>query len=66
VGVGKTMLAQCSGSAAVRAGHSVVFTRADALFKELLQARADTRSTRPSAGSLRPSFWYSTTSVSND
>src|SRR6266536_3663037 len=41
VGVGKTMLAQCLGSAAVRAGHSVVFTRADALFKELLQARAD-------------------------
>ena len=35
------MLAQCLGSAAVRAGHSVVFTRADALFKELLQARAD-------------------------
>jgi DNA replication protein DnaC len=41
VGVGKTMLAECLGSAAVRAGHSVVFTRADALFKELLQARAD-------------------------
>jgi DNA replication protein DnaC len=41
VGVGKTMLAQCLGSAAVRAGHSVVFTRADALFRELLQARAD-------------------------
>src|SRR5579864_961914 len=37
----KTMLAQCLGSAAVRAGHSVVFTRVDALFKELLQACAD-------------------------
>ena len=35
------MLAQCLGTAAVRAGHSVVFTRADALFQELLQARAD-------------------------
>jgi len=35
------MLAQCLCSAAVRAGHSVLLTRADALFKELLQARAD-------------------------
>jgi DNA replication protein DnaC len=41
VGVGKTMLAQCLGAAAVRAGHSVAFTRADALLKELFQARAD-------------------------
>jgi DNA replication protein DnaC len=41
VGVGKTLLAQCLGSAAVRAGHSVLFTRADALLKELGQARAD-------------------------
>jgi len=41
VGVGKTMLAQCLGAAAVRAGHSVVFIRADALLKELHQARAD-------------------------
>ncbi|HEY3059877.1 MAG TPA: IS21-like element helper ATPase IstB [Chloroflexota bacterium] len=41
VGVGKTMLAQCLGAAAVRAGHSVVLTRADALLKELHQARAD-------------------------
>src|SRR5712692_454890 len=31
VGVGKTLLAQCMGTAAVRAGHSVLFTRADAL-----------------------------------
>ena len=31
VGVGKPLLAQCLGSAAVRAGHSVVFIRADAL-----------------------------------
>jgi DNA replication protein DnaC len=41
VGVGKTMLAHCLGSACVRAGHSVVFIRADALLTELAQARAD-------------------------
>jgi len=41
VGVGKTMLAQCLGTAAVRAGRSVRFMRADALLKELGQARAD-------------------------
>lgn len=41
VGVGKTFLAQALGAAAVRAGHSVVFIRADALLKELNQARAD-------------------------
>jgi DNA replication protein DnaC len=41
VGVGKTMLAQCLGTASVRAGHSVLFTRADALLKDLGQARAD-------------------------
>ena len=41
VGVGKTLLAQCLGSTSVRAGHSVVFIRADALLAELGQARAD-------------------------
>lgn len=41
VGVGKTFLAQALGTAAVRAGHSVVFIRADNLFRELNQARAD-------------------------
>ena len=41
VGVGKSFLVQALGAAAVRAGHSVVFTRADALLKELSQARAD-------------------------
>jgi DNA replication protein DnaC len=40
VGVGKSFLVQALG-AAVRAGHSVAFTRADALLKELSQARAD-------------------------
>jgi DNA replication protein DnaC len=41
VGVGKTFLAQTLGATARRAGHSVVFTRADALLKEFNQARAD-------------------------
>ena len=41
VGVGKTLLAQCWGSASVRAGHAVLFIRADALLAELGQARAD-------------------------
>src|SRR5438094_2096911 len=41
VGVGKTFLAQALGAAAVRAGHSVLFTRADSLLRELGQARAD-------------------------
>jgi DNA replication protein DnaC len=41
VGVGKTMLAQCLGSTAVRAGHSVLFVRADTLLADLVQARAD-------------------------
>jgi DNA replication protein DnaC len=36
----QAILAQCLGSTAVRASHSMVFSRADALFKELLQARA--------------------------
>ncbi len=41
VGVGKTFLAQALGAAAVRAGHSALFIRTDALLKELNQARAD-------------------------
>ena len=41
VGVGKTFLAQALGVAAVRSGHSALFTRADALFKDLAQARVD-------------------------
>jgi DNA replication protein DnaC len=41
VGVGKTFLAQALGVAAVRAGHPVLFTRADAFFKDLAQARVD-------------------------
>jgi len=41
VGVGKTFLAQALGSAATRAGHAVLFRRADVLLRELSQARAD-------------------------
>ncbi len=41
VGVGKTLLAQCLGTASVRAGKRVLFVRADALLRELGQARAD-------------------------
>ena len=41
VGVGKTFLVQALGAAAVRSSHSVVFTRADALLKDLSHARAD-------------------------
>ena len=41
VGVGKSFLAQALGYAAVRAGYSVRFTRADAFFKELAQSRVD-------------------------
>jgi len=41
VGVGKTFLASALGHAACRASYQVLFLRADALFKELRQARAD-------------------------
>jgi DNA replication protein DnaC len=41
VGVGKSFLAQALGFAAVRAGHSVRFSRADAFFKTLAQSRVD-------------------------
>jgi len=41
VGVGKSFLAQALGYAAVRAGHSVRFIRADAFFRTLAQSRID-------------------------
>jgi len=41
VGVGKTLLACCLGHTACRAGHKVLFLRADQMFKELRQAQAD-------------------------
>ena len=41
VGVGKSFLAQALGYAAVRAGYSVRFIRADAFFRTLAQSRID-------------------------
>src|SRR6266705_1487461 len=41
VGVAKTFVVQALGTAAVRAGKSVLFLRADELLRELGQARAD-------------------------
>ena len=41
VGVGKSFLSQSLGYAAVRAGHSVRFIRADAFFRTLSQSRVD-------------------------
>jgi len=41
VGVGKTLLACCLGHAACRAGHGVLFLRADQMLRELHQAQAD-------------------------
>jgi len=41
VGVGKSFLGQSLGYAAVRTGHSVRFTRADAFFRALAQSRVD-------------------------
>lgn len=41
VGVGKSFLAQALDYAAVRAGHSVRFSRADAFFRTLAQSRID-------------------------
>jgi len=41
VGVGKSFLAQALGYAAVRAGYSVRFIRADAFFRTLAQSRVD-------------------------
>jgi len=41
VGVGKTFLASALGHAACRAGHTVLFVRADRMLRTLHQARAD-------------------------
>jgi len=41
VGVGKTYLACALGHSACRAGHRVLFTKADAMLKTLAQSRAD-------------------------
>lgn len=54
VGVGKTFLAQALGVAAIRAGHTVLFTRADRLFKDLAQSRVDHRFERAFRRYLAP------------
>jgi len=41
VGVGKSFLAQALGYAAIRAGHTVRFSRADAFFRMVAQSRVD-------------------------
>lgn len=41
VGVGKTFLASALGHAACRAGYRVLFTRGDAMLKDLARSRAD-------------------------
>lgn len=54
VGVEKPFLAQALGAAAARAGHSVLFTRADMLFKDLAQARVDRSSEKTFRRYLAP------------
>ena len=54
VGVGKTFLAAALGHAACRAGKQVLFRRADELFKEFLQARADHSSSKTLRRYLSP------------
>jgi DNA replication protein DnaC len=54
VGVGKTFLASALGHAACRAGKKVLFLRADALLKELNQARADYSSDKTMRRLLAP------------
>lgn len=46
VGVGKTFLASALGHSACRAGHTVLFTRADTMLKTLHQSRADNSTDR--------------------
>ena len=41
VGVGKSFIAQALGYAAIRAGHTVRFLRADGFFRAMAQARVD-------------------------
>lgn len=54
VGVGKTFLAAALGHAACRAGKQVLFCRADALFKDFLQSRADHSTSRTLRRYLAP------------
>ena len=54
VGVGKTFLASALGHAACRAGHDVLFIRADALFRQMQQSRADHSTEKVLRGLLTP------------
>ena len=54
VGVGKTFLASAVGHAACRAGHDVLFLRADHLFQRLHQSRADHSTEKVLRGLLAP------------
>ena len=54
VGVGKSFIAQAIGYAAVRAGHSVRFLRADDFFRAMAQARVDHSTDRTFRSFLSP------------
>jgi len=54
VGVGKTFLASALGHAACRAGHHVLFLRADQLLKQVHQSRADNSTERALRRLLAP------------
>lgn len=54
VGVGKTFLACALGHAACRAGHQVLFLRADVLLRQLHQSRADLSTERAMRRLLTP------------
>ena len=54
VGVGKSFIAQAIGYAAVRAGHSVRFLRADDFFRVMAQARVDHSTDRTFRSFLSP------------
>ena len=54
VGVGKTFLACALGHAACRAGHDVLFLRADVLLRQLHQSRADLSTERAMRRLLAP------------
>jgi DNA replication protein DnaC len=60
-GVGKTFLASAVGHAACRAGYNVLFVRADSLFKQLNQARADHSQDKLLRRLLGPELLSSTT-----
>ncbi|MDH3728769.1 MAG: IS21-like element helper ATPase IstB [Myxococcales bacterium] len=54
VGVGKTFLASALGHGACRAGHHVLFLRADQMLKEIHQSRADNSTERVLRALLAP------------